>query len=145
MAENVYECMMILDSTRYARDPKDVSGQITTFVNKGGGKMLVSRLWDERRLAFSIARQRKGTYWLSYFRIDSGKVDELKRQCQLSDSILRCMILKIDARIADALVSHAKGSKAAERPKPYGRREVAPPPAVDGKAAEAKAAEAAAS
>ena len=69
------------------------------------------------------------------------RLDEIKRQCQLSDSILRCMILKIDARIADALVSHAKGSKAAERPKPYGRRDVGPPPGVARKAADSKAAD----
>ena len=128
MAENVYECMLILDSTRYGRDPKEVSGRIVDFVKKGGGKMLVSRLWDERRLAYPIGRQKKGTYWLTYFRIDSQQVAEIKRQCQLNDSILRCMILKIDDRIADALVAHAKESKAAERPRPRGPRIETPPP-----------------
>ena len=34
----------------------------------------MSRLWDERRLAFPIRGQRKGAYWLTYFRLEAAKV-----------------------------------------------------------------------
>ena len=54
MAENVYEGMFILDSNRFARDPAAVSGQIPAMIQKLGGEMLVSRLWEERRLAYPI-------------------------------------------------------------------------------------------
>ena len=52
MAANVYEGMFILDSNRYGRDPEAVSGQIPAMIQKLGGEMLVSRLWEERRLAY---------------------------------------------------------------------------------------------
>lgn len=54
MAANVYEGMFILESNRFGRDPDAVSGQVPALIEKFGGEMLVSRLWEERRLAFPI-------------------------------------------------------------------------------------------
>ena len=107
MAAIVYEGMFILDSNRFGRDHETVSGQIPAMVEKFGGEMLVSRLWEERRLAYPIKGHRKGTYWLTYFRLDSTKLVELERQCQITDDILRVLFLKIEPRIVDALVAHA--------------------------------------
>jgi small subunit ribosomal protein S6 len=107
LAANVYEGMFILDSNHYGRDPETVSGQIPLLVEKLGGEMLVSRLWEDRRLAFPIKGQRKGTYWLTYFRLDSLKLGDLRRQCQITDDILRVLFLKVDPRIVDTLVAHA--------------------------------------
>jgi small subunit ribosomal protein S6 len=107
VAANVYEGMFILDSNRYSRDQAAVSGQIPEMIQKLEGEILASRLWEERRLAYPIDGHRKGTYWLTYFKLDGGQLANLTRQCQLSESILRTLFLKVDPRIADALVSHA--------------------------------------
>lgn len=109
MAVHIYECMLILDSNKYVRDQAAVSGQIARFVEKHGGQMLASRLWEERRLAYPIAGHRKGTYWLSYFKSESAQIAPIERECQLSESILRTLIIKIDPRIAETLVKHALG------------------------------------
>lgn len=108
MALNVYEGLFIFDSNRYSRDPGGVSAQVADFVQKLGGEVLVSRLWEERRLAYPINGQRKGTYWLAYFRLDGKQLTTLERDCQLSESIMRSLVIKIDPRIVDALVSHAQ-------------------------------------
>jgi small subunit ribosomal protein S6 len=108
--------MLILDSNKYVRDQAAVSGQIAKFVQKCGGEMLASRLWEERRLAYPIAGHRKGTYWLSYFKVESSQIPAIERDCQLSETILRSLIIKIDPRIAETLVKHALGE--ASRPRP---------------------------
>jgi small subunit ribosomal protein S6 len=107
LAANVYEGMFILDSNRYGRDPETVSGQIPAMIEKLGGEILISRLWEERRLAYPIKGQRKGTYWLMYFRLDSSRLVDLRRQCQITEDILRVMFLKVEPRIVDTLVAHA--------------------------------------
>ena len=112
MAENVYEGMFLLDSNRYGRDSAAVSGQIPEMIEKIGGEMLVSRLWEERRLAYTIKGHRKGTYWLTYFRLDGSELASLERQCQLSDNIIRTLFLKVDPRIVDAVVEHANSTSA---------------------------------
>jgi small subunit ribosomal protein S6 len=116
LAANVYEGMFILDSNRFGRDHEAVSAQIPAMIEKLGGEMLVSRLWEERRLAYPINGQRKGTYWLTYFRIDSLKLVDLRRQCQITDNILRVLFLKVEPRIVDALVEHARSAPVVTAP-----------------------------
>jgi small subunit ribosomal protein S6 len=116
LAENVYEGMYILDSNRYGRDPEAAPDQIRRMIEDAGGTILVSRLWEERRLAYPIRGQRKGTYWLAYFRLEAGKLSGLERACQLSDGILRVLFLKVDPRIVDALVAHAQAGPGGAQP-----------------------------
>jgi small subunit ribosomal protein S6 len=118
VAVNVYEGMFILDSNRYSRDQVGVSGQIADMIQKLDGSILASRMWEERRLAYPINGHRKGTYWLTYFKLDSNQLIGLNRQCQLNENIVRTLFLKVDPRIADALVSHALAGPAALRRAP---------------------------
>src|SRR5215467_5155997 len=99
--------MFILDSNRYARDAAATVAEIPTAVEQFGGKILASRLWEERRLAYPIKGHRKGTYWLTYFQLPGDQVTNLNRQFQLNESIIRSLTLKIDPRISDAMVQHA--------------------------------------
>jgi small subunit ribosomal protein S6 len=114
---NVYEGMFILDSNRYARDPAGVSGQVIEMIQALGGEILVSRLWEDRRLEYPIKGHRRGTYWLTYFKLDSKQLVALNRQCQLNDTIIRMLFLKIHPRLVEAVVEHAKqGPTAVRRP-----------------------------
>jgi small subunit ribosomal protein S6 len=115
MAENAYEAMFILDSNKYGRDPGGVSGQLVEAIEKAGGSILANRLWEERRLAYPIGTHRKGTYWLTYFKLDSGKLTELNREFTLNDNIVRSLVLKIEPRLVDVLVQHALAGPAAMR------------------------------
>jgi small subunit ribosomal protein S6 len=118
LASNVYEALFIFDTNKYARDIAGVSGQIAQIVQKHGGEILANRLWEERRLAYPIDGQRKGTYWLAYFKLDSKNLTAIEREFRLSESILRSLTLKVDPRIADALVAHAvSGTVVQPRPK----------------------------
>lgn len=111
MAQNVYESMFIFDANTFARDPNGVSGKIPKIVEDCGGEMLASRLWNEQKLAYPIKGRRKGTYWLTYFKMDGGKIVEFNRACQLNDDVLRNLTLKVDPRLADTLVAHARGEE----------------------------------
>lgn len=117
MPTNVYEGMFLLDSNRYARDPNGVSSEIAQIVEKCGGEILVSRLWSDQRLAYPINGHRKGIYWLTYFKLDSLKQTQLNRACQLNESIMRSLVLRVDDRLVDALVQHAAPGS---RPQPAG-------------------------
>src|SRR5215475_7688726 len=113
--------MFILDSNRYSRDASGTVSAIPSTVEQLGGKILASRLWEERRLAYPIKGHRKGTYWLTYFRLEGDQLTNLSRQFQLNESILRNLVLKIEPRIADAMVQHALtggGPMAERKPKP---------------------------
>lgn len=111
MATNVYECLFILDPNRYARDPHGVSATIPEMVEKSSGEVLANRLWNEQKLAYPINGHRKGTYWLTYFRMESTQLGGFNRACQLNENLMRHMVTKIDPRLVDILVAHARGEK----------------------------------
>ena len=109
MAENVYECMFIFNANTYAKNPANVGKTVEDLLKTVDGEILASRLWNEQKLAYPIKGHRKGAYWLTYARIESTSISKLSRACQLNDSILRQLVVKIDPRLVDTMVAVAKG------------------------------------
>ena len=122
MAErtNVYEAMYIFDSNRFARERVALPGEVEAAIKAAGGEVVVSRLWEERRLAYPIAGQRKGTYWLIYFRGPSSMVDPLNKQWEIHDGILRHLVLKIHPHLVEAVLEHATAGPSQPVPVPAG-------------------------
>jgi small subunit ribosomal protein S6 len=103
--------MVILDSNKYAQDPSGMGQQVPNLVSKCGGEVLVSRLWNEQKLAYPIDGHKKGTYWLTYFRLDGNKLTEFTRELRINETVVRTLTLKVEPRLVDALVEHAKGGR----------------------------------
>jgi small subunit ribosomal protein S6 len=115
MAENtaVYEGLFILDANKFARERDNLAREVEGLVEAVDGELLVSRLWEERRLAYPIKGQRKGAYWLMYFRMPTLRLTELTRACEINDSILRQLFVKLPPALVDPIIAHAKGEAVA--------------------------------
>jgi len=115
LAENtaVYEGLFILDANKFARDRDSLARELEGLVDAVDGEIMVSRLWEERRLAYPIKGQRKGAYWLMYFRLPTLRLTELTRSCEINDSILRHLFVKLPPSLVDPIIAHAKGETAA--------------------------------
>lgn len=120
MADNtaVYEGLFILDANRFARDRDALSREVEALIEGIDGEILVSRLWEERRLAFPIKGQRKGAYWLMYFKAPTTRLVELTRQCEITDPILRQLFVKLPPPLVDPIIAHAKGEVASDDAEP---------------------------
>ncbi|MDO5565386.1 MAG: 30S ribosomal protein S6 [Planctomycetia bacterium] len=105
--KNVYDGLFILDSEKYARNQEEVSDKIVKTIESLGGTVLVSRLWEERKLAYPINNHKRGTYWLTYFRLDTDQVADLMRQYRLNNNIIRFLITEVDPKLEEALIAHA--------------------------------------
>ena len=116
METQVYEGLFIFDSNKFARDQATLSSEIEEMITGGGGEVVVSRLWEERRLAYPIKGQRKGTYWLIYFRSPTTEIKTLNRKCELHDSVLRHLVLKIHPSLVEPVLTHATAAPATEEP-----------------------------
>lgn len=110
-----YEGMFILDPGKYGRDPAGLAQQINDLITQAGGSVLAARLWDERKLAYPIKGHKKGAYWLTYFTMPGGNLTAFERQCDLAEDIIRTLVLKVDERIADALVQHVLAGDSGQR------------------------------
>ncbi|HYO25380.1 MAG TPA: 30S ribosomal protein S6 [Lacipirellulaceae bacterium] len=118
MADNtgVYEGLFIFDSNRFARDREALAREVEGYVESAGGELLVSRLWEERRLAYPIKGQRKGSYWLMYFRLPTSQLTGLTRQCEINDSLLRQLFVRLPDSLVEPILAHAKGEVVATGP-----------------------------
>lgn len=108
ITERVYEALFIFDSDAFGRNQDEVSGQVAANIERLGGEVLVNRVWEERRLAYPIKGQRRGTYWLTYFKMDTARVKELNRLFQISDSVLRFIFVRIPPKLVDPILEHAR-------------------------------------
>ena len=115
---NVYEAMIIFDSNRYARERAGMPAEVEKMIQAGAGEVLVSRLWEERRLAYAINGQRKGTYWLIYFRGPSSMLTALNREWEINEGILRHLVLKVHPHLVDVVLEHAKAGPTPPAPAP---------------------------
>ena len=112
MAENIYECMFLLDPTKVAGDIPAAQQHLHQILEKNKVEVLASRTWDERRLAYPIKNHKKGLYYLTYFKSNSQNLLNLERDYQLSEMILRSMVLKIDPKLVDTMLALARDEHA---------------------------------
>src|SRR6059058_75643 len=103
MPANVYECMFILDTTKVAGDLATADKQLRGLLEKNGAEVLVSRPWDERRLAYPIRNQKKGLYYLTYFSTEGKNIPGIEHDTALNEMILRLMVIKIDPKFVEPM------------------------------------------
>ncbi|MCL4159545.1 UNVERIFIED_CONTAM: hypothetical protein GTU68_025597 [Idotea baltica] len=101
--------MFIFNANAYARNPAGVSKAVEDLIGSVDGEVLASRLWNEQKLAYPIKGNRKGAYWLTYFRVDSEQMAKFNRGCQLNESILRHLAIRLDPRLVEPMVAVANG------------------------------------
>lgn len=108
MPVNSYECLFLLDPTKTATDMDGVKGTLQGTLEKYGSEVIVSRKWDERKLAYPIAGHKKGVYHLAYFKVDSLKVKDIDHDFRLNETIIRHMISAIDPKWEEEMLAVAK-------------------------------------
>jgi len=130
-----YEGMFIFDANRLARDPQGLPDAVGEMITAAGGELEVSRLWEERRLAYPIKGHRKGAYWITYFHLPPSQVSPLTKQCEIKDGILRQLFVKLPESLIEPIIAHAKGDVTTDEP------EASDSPAEENSSTETKSSE----
>ena len=92
----LYEGMFIIDNTIASSDWDAATKQVHSILENKGSEIIRSENWGERKLAYKIKGQKRGTYLLTYFNAPQESITSIKRDLQLSDNILRSLIVKIE-------------------------------------------------
>lgn len=90
-----YEGMFLFDAG-FATDLSKAEGEIRRILDRAEAELVFARKWDERRLAFEIAGRKRGTYVLTYFKCRPDAVAGIERDAQLSEQVLRLLVLRAD-------------------------------------------------
>lgn len=103
-----YEGMFLVDPVAHAADPEGVEKSVRALLEKHGAKVHDFARWDERKLAYEIKGHKRGVYLLSRFEIPGGNVDALAKECRITETILRQLLLRLDRDIPAYLEREAK-------------------------------------
>jgi len=107
-----YEIMYLLDNNVVRSGWKEAKAVATGLIEKHGGKVLSARRWDERALAYPIRQRRRGTYLLTYASLDANGTAGLRRELDLTESVLRYLILSAESVPQEELTLTAAESEA---------------------------------
>jgi small subunit ribosomal protein S6 len=105
MPENrtyTYEAMFLIGQAA-AADLSGVIQHINEILQRGHAQVIAMRKWDERRLAYEIKKQKRGLYILTYFTAPANQLSHIERDCNLSEKILRVLILRADHLTEDEM------------------------------------------
>ncbi|MFQ5414730.1 MAG: 30S ribosomal protein S6 [Phycisphaerae bacterium] len=120
-----YEAMFLFDPT-FGSSVENCEKEIQRLIERAGGEIVFCRKWDERRLAYRIAGRKRGVYMLVYFNAPPDRISGLERDAQLSEAILRVLVLTAEGVTRDMMESWVSRRGADEpAPQPGGRRHAA--------------------
>ncbi|MCB9886183.1 MAG: 30S ribosomal protein S6 [Planctomycetes bacterium] len=85
--------MCLLDNREVRNGWEPLKQAVTGVFTKHGGNILSARRWDERRIAYPIKGQNRGTYLLVYFAAETQSVTAIRRDLQFNESVLRSLLL----------------------------------------------------
>ena len=92
---HAYEGMFLFPQT-VAADLQSAADHVLEILAKGDAEIISLCKWDERRLAYDIKGNKRGVYFLCYFRADASKLAPIERDARLSEKLLRSMIVRAD-------------------------------------------------
>ena len=91
-----YEIMFIL-STQLAGEGKKANIELVeTTLTKAGAVELKTEVLGEKKLAYPIKKKENGYYVLTLFQIDGTKLTEVEAKLNITETILKYMIVKND-------------------------------------------------
>jgi len=100
--------MCLLDNREVRKGWDPLKEVVAGLFTKHEAKVLSSRRWDERRLAYPIKGQIRATYLLLYFSVDTQVMPAIRRDLEFSEPMLRYMITECDDIPADAYEPEAE-------------------------------------
>jgi len=92
---NAYEGLFLFPQT-IGGDLQAAIDHIREILAKSDVQLISLQKWDERRLAYEIKGNKRGVYFLVYFRAARTALVSIERSCNLSELLMRFMIVRAD-------------------------------------------------
>ncbi len=90
----IYEGMFVLDDSRSNNNWDGVLREVRGLLERRGAEIFTCERWDERRLAYTINGRNRGVYLLTKFTAPAQAVQEIKRDAEMNDTILRLLVIR---------------------------------------------------
>lgn len=109
--KKLYEGMFLVDSAQATADWDGTIAAIRTILERAEAEIVSLRKWDERKLVYDIGGKSRGTYILSYFKVEGRRIRDIERDVQLSEKIMRALILNTDQMTPEDIEKETPATK----------------------------------
>ena len=120
-----YECVLIARNDVTQQQVEGVADIIAAQLEGDGGTVQKREYWGLRSLAYRIKKNRKGHYMLLGLDAKPASINEMERQLNLNEDVLRFLTLRIEAIDENPSAILSRKGDDRERgfrgPKPAGR------------------------
>jgi small subunit ribosomal protein S6 len=89
-----YELLLVIRPNLDEAGATEAAKQIVELIQRRGGEVMATNVWGRRRLAYPIDNQIEATYVLLKFRVAPARLNELKFELKLNESLLRFMAVR---------------------------------------------------
>ena len=110
--KKLYEGMFLVDSAKAASDWDGIIAVIKKILERAGAEIVSMRKWDDRKLAYDIRGVGRGTYVLCYFKVEGQKIQGIEKAVQLSEKIMRALILSTEQMTKEDIEKETPAAKA---------------------------------
>jgi small subunit ribosomal protein S6 len=114
--------MFLVDSAESSQNWDTVVGTVKTILERAEAEIVSINKWDERKLAYKVSGKTRGTYILCYFKAEGERLQNIEKDVQLSEQIIRVLILSAETREAES-VEEARGKMGTEADTPAAEAE----------------------
>jgi small subunit ribosomal protein S6 len=90
-----YEAMFLF-GTAASANLEGTLDRVRKLVESHGGDIILLKKFDERRLAYEVKKQKRGLYVICYYHAEPTANAAITREVNLSDDVLRLMIISAD-------------------------------------------------
>lgn len=92
----LYEGLFLISQGALASDPAGATQHVQDMLDRAEATTRVMHKWEERKLAYPIDGQKRGTFFLAYFDARPTQIANIERDCNLSETVLRVMMTRCD-------------------------------------------------
>jgi small subunit ribosomal protein S6 len=110
-----YELMVILNPEIDERQVAPNLDKFLKVITNGGGTIDNVDIWGRRRLAYEIQKKTEGIYAVVNFTADSATTQELDRQLNLAEQVMRTKVLRAEEAIAQVAAEKKRSEEKAAR------------------------------
>lgn len=103
----LYEGMFLMSQSAVSAGLGSAIDTVRGMLDRVECEVLSLSKWEERKLAYPIENQKRGTFLLAMFKVKPTQIVNIERDCNLSEDVLRVMMTRADhmgeTELAEAL------------------------------------------
>jgi len=93
-----YETMFIVKPTLTDEETQAEIATVKSNIEKNGGEIVSVEDMGTRQLAYEIQKQKRGYYYVVYYKAPSESVKELERLYRVNENIIRFIFIKSESK-----------------------------------------------